>query len=122
MDDQEFEAHVARAWDNLPPQFRARLRNVEVVVEEWPDHETLKSLGIRDALELQAYYHGIPLTQRTVFYGLVAPDLISVYRQPILRACRDDEEVIRTITRVVRHEVAHAFGISDDRLRELGAY
>ncbi len=122
MNRQEFEDCVMKAVQGLPRHFRARIQNVEFIVEEWPDDEVLDAEGIDDPEELQGYYHGIPLPARTTYYGLVPPDTISIYRQPILRACRNDEEVRRTVGAVVRHEVAHFFGISDDRLRELGAY
>jgi predicted Zn-dependent protease with MMP-like domain len=122
MNRQEFEDRVMQAVDALPPYFRTRLQNAEFIVEEWPDDDTLDLCDIDDPAELQGFYHGIPLTERSTHYGLVAPDTISIYRQPILRACRSDDEVQSTIITVVRHEVAHFFGISDDRLRQLGAY
>lgn len=122
MNRREFEDCVADAVEALPPYFRRQLDNVEFVVEDWPDRETLRQAGIQDAAELQGWYHGIPTTHRTTAYGLVPPDTISIYRRPIMLACRNDDEVRETVMTVVRHEVAHFFGIDDDRLRELGAY
>ena len=122
MNRREFEDCVAAAVEALPPYFRRRLDNVEILVEDWPDRETLRQAGIKDPAELQGWYHGVPTTGRGGAYGLVPPDTISIYRRPILLACRDDEEVRQTVHTVLRHEVAHFFGISDDRLRELGAY
>ncbi len=122
MNRREFEDCVADAVEALPAYFRRQLDNVEIVVEDWPDEETLRLAGIDDPEELQGWYHGIPLTHRSTFYGLVPPDTISIYRRPILLACRDDEEARQVIHAVLRHEIAHFFGISDDRLRELGAY
>jgi predicted Zn-dependent protease with MMP-like domain len=122
MNRREFEDCVADAVEGLPPYFRRRLDNVEIIVEDWPDRETLRLAGIKDPAELQGWYHGIPLTERSTHYGLVAPDTISIYRRPIMLACRDDDEVRETVRTVVHHEVAHFFGIDDDRLRELGAY
>jgi predicted Zn-dependent protease with MMP-like domain len=68
------------------------------------------------------HYHGVPLTRRTRGYNLVLPDKISIYRRPILMRCHRDEEVRQLVEHVLRHEIAHHFGINDDRLRELGAY
>jgi len=68
------------------------------------------------------FYHGVPQTHRTTNYALVPPDRISIYRFPILNVCQTEAEVRDMVGRVVRHEIAHHFGISDDRLHELGAY
>ena len=117
-----FERAVAEALDELPDFFREKLDNVEVVVEEWPDRETLRRAGVGHPSQLLGFYHGVPQTERTHHYGLVMPDKISVYRRPILMQCRNWEDVRATVRRVVRHELAHHFGIDDDRLREIGAY
>ena len=122
MDAEAFEQLVEEAWDALPESIRAKLNNVEVIVEEWPDAHTLRLAGVRHPSELLGFYHGVPLTERGRGYHLIAPDRISLYRQPILLHCYTDDDV-RTLTpRVLRHEIAHHFGISDARLLELGAY
>lgn len=122
MELDEFERTVAEALDQLPQVFRDRLDNVEIVVEEWPDRETQRLAGVKHPGELLGFYHGIPLTERSQGYNLILPDKISIYRRPILMQCRTLEEARATIHHVLRHEVAHYFGISDDRLREMGAY
>jgi predicted Zn-dependent protease with MMP-like domain len=122
MNRDIFERFVAEAIETLPELFREKMDNVEVVVEEWPDRETMQRAGVRHPGELLGIYHGVPQTKRTHDYGLVLPDKISIYRQPILLRCRTLEEVRQTVRRVVRHELAHHFGIDDDRLREIGAY
>lgn len=122
MQREAFELLVAEALDALPEAFRAELENVEVVVEDWPDPETLRRAGVRYSAGLLGFYHGVPQTKRTHYYGLVLPDKISIYRRPIEMRCRTGEEVRETVTRVVRHEIAHHFGISDARLRDLDAY
>jgi predicted Zn-dependent protease with MMP-like domain len=121
-DPSAFEQLVAEALDSLPATFLERLENVEVVVEEWPDAETLRLAAVARRTDLLGFYHGVPLTSRTHSYGLVLPDKISLYRQPILLRCRTWEEARGLVRRVVRHEIAHYFGISDERLEELGAY
>ena len=122
MTSQDFERAVAQAIDELPDQIRRRIANVAIVVEEWPDEDTLEMADLDDPTELLGFYYGIPLTERTSAYGMVLPDKISLFRQPILLTCSTDEEVRSAIAHTLRHEIAHYFGIDDDRLEELGAY
>ncbi|MBU0492307.1 MAG: metallopeptidase family protein [Chloroflexi bacterium] len=122
MDRDLFERLVIEALDALPDIFREKLDNVEVVVEDWPDPHTLRLAGVRSPAELLGFYHGIPQTQRTTSYALVPPDKISIYQRPIELQYRTADQVRATVQRVVRHEIAHHFGISDERLREIGAY
>jgi predicted Zn-dependent protease with MMP-like domain len=117
-----FEQFVAEALETLPEPFRAKLDNVQIVIEDWPDPEAMRWAGVSHPSELLGLYHGVPQTQRTHNYGSVLPDKISIYRQPILMRCHDWEQVLHTVHRVVRHELAHHFGIDDERLREIGAY
>ncbi|MBU0493719.1 MAG: metallopeptidase family protein [Chloroflexi bacterium] len=88
----------------------------------WPDPHTLRLAGVRSPAELLGFYHGVPQTQRTTSYALVPPDKISIYQRPIELQCRTADQVRAMAPRVVRHELAHHFGLSDDRLREIGAY
>lgn len=122
MDRYDFEQLVVEAVEALPEAIRSQLENVEFVVEEWPDPVVLWRMGLRNPASLLGFYHGIPRTQRTSHYSMVLPDKISIYRQPILRRCRNWREVRELVFSVVRHEIAHHFGISDERLEELGAY
>jgi predicted Zn-dependent protease with MMP-like domain len=122
VDFDEFEQWVDEAMAGLPAYFRERMDNVAIAVEDWADRETLRVAGLRRPEELLGFYHGIPLTKRSSGYMLVAPDKISIYRQPILLQCRTLQQAHALTQRVVRHEVAHYFGIDDDRLREIGAY
>jgi predicted Zn-dependent protease with MMP-like domain len=122
MHRQAFAQLVAGAIEVLPIEFREKLSNVEIVVEDWPSREILKRATVRHPAELLGFYQGIPQTRRTHNYGLVLPDKISLFQRPIEMRCRTPEEITRTITQVLRHEIAHHFGIGDQRLRELGAY
>jgi len=122
MDRREFEHLVAEAIDDLPATFGEKLDNVEVVVQDWPDRETMRRAGARHRASLLGFYHGVPQTRRTHSYNLILPDKISIYQRPIEMRCRTAEEVRGVIRRVLRHEIGHHFGISDDRLREIGAY
>jgi predicted Zn-dependent protease with MMP-like domain len=122
MDQIDFEDIVAEALDALPEEFRNGMNNVDVVVEDWPSRQTMRQAGVSHPAQLLGFYHGVPLTKRGHNYYLVLPDKISIYRQPILMHCHTPEEVRQTIHRVVRHEVAHHFGIDDEHLHEIGAY
>ena len=107
-----FEELVAEAVDSLPPWVLERLEIVEVLVEERPPPGEPNLLG---------RYQGIPLTRRSNYSG-VLPDTITLYRSTIERSARDENELRGVIAHTVEHEVAHFFGISDERLREMGAY
>jgi predicted Zn-dependent protease with MMP-like domain len=122
METEQFEELVAQVVNDLPEFFQERLDNVDVIVEEFPDRHTMRLARVRSPYDLLGFYHGVPLTERTTNYGLVAPDKISIYRRPIEMQCRTDEALRALIRRVVLHEIAHHFGISDNRLRDIGAY
>ncbi|MEI8104273.1 MAG: metallopeptidase family protein [Actinomycetes bacterium] len=109
----DLEQLVAETLDDLPPALARAMSNVAVVVEAEPPHgEPL--LGL---------YEGVPLTARTSNYGGVLPDKITIYRGPLERIARGDNERLRfEVKRVVLHEIAHHFGISDERLVEIDRY
>jgi predicted Zn-dependent protease with MMP-like domain len=117
-----FEELVAEALDSLPPDIQEKLQNVEVVVEWRPSPTQLRRLGLGSRHTLFGLYEGVPLTGRTSGYGLVLPDKITIFRQPIEAYCRSDDQVRQKVRHTVLHELAHHFGISDERLRELGVY
>ena len=104
-----FEEMVAAALDSLPEDLGRLVRNVAVTVEHEPGPPGL--LGL---------YQGIPLTARTTQYAGVLPDRITIYRQAICAISRTEADVVEQVRRTVIHEVGHYFGISDERLGELG--
>jgi predicted Zn-dependent protease with MMP-like domain len=107
---EEFEALVAEALDGIPPELGNHMRNVAVVVEEQNEEEPT----------LLGLYQGVPLTERGEWYAGVLPDRISIYRRAICAICETAEDVVEEVQITVVHEVAHHFGIDDDRLDELG--
>ena len=119
---EEFEDIVDATVAGLPPQFRERIDNLAIVVEEFPDPWTLNAAGIRNPYGLLGFYHGIPRTGRTSGYNMVTPDKISIYRQPLIAQYRTPESLREGIRHTVLHELAHYFGIDDERLLEIGAY
>jgi predicted Zn-dependent protease with MMP-like domain len=109
----ELERLVEAALDSLPADLRRKLSNVDIVIEEEPPPGE-RLLGL---------YQGIPLTRRTTGYSGALPDKISIYRGPLERLYGHDAALLRTqVRRVVLHEIAHHFGISDERLIELDRY
>ncbi len=108
---EEFEVLVAEALDTIPPALAELVDNAVVLVEEESP---------ADGAELLGLYDGIPLTERGSWYAGVLPDRIFIYRRPILRICATHAEVVDEVRTTVVHEVAHHFGIDDDRLHELG--
>ncbi len=106
---EEFEELVAEALDGIPPDLAQVMRNVAVFVEDSAQMPGL--LGL---------YEGVPLTERDSSYVGFLPDRITIYRLPICAVSQDRDEVVRQVCVTVVHEVAHHFGIDDDRLRELG--
>ena len=122
MNRSDFEDLVAEALETLPEEFQSKMYNVDIVVQDWPNRQTMDQAGIHHPAELLGFYHGVPLTQRGSNYYLVLPDKISIYRMPILMRSQTPAEVREMVHRVVRHEIAHHFGIDDDHLHEIGAY
>lgn len=119
MRRESFEDLVVRAVESLPDEFRARLENVDVVVEDWPSQRQLKKLGIGHRGQLLGLYEGVPQIRRGARYGMVLPDRISIFRKPIEDLCRSSEETESKIAEVVRHEIAHHFGTDERTLRQI---
>jgi len=119
MELERFESLVEKAVLNLPEEFQERLDNIDIVVEEEPSPEQLKKSRLEKGMTLLGLYEGVPLTERSSYYGMVIPDKITIYQKPIEEMCRSESEIIREVASVVQHEIAHHFGISDARLDEL---
>ena len=119
LDKDRFEELVVQAVDDLPEQFLDELQNLDVVVEDFPTKDQLADAGLRGGYDLLGLYEGVPQTNRGRGYGMVLPDKITIFQRPIEARCRSEAEVRREVVSVVRHEIAHHFGISDARLREI---
>jgi predicted Zn-dependent protease with MMP-like domain len=110
MDPQRFDQLVSDALDLIPPQLAAMMDNVVVLVEDrHPDEDDL--LGL---------YEGVALTERDSNYAGSLPDTITIYRDALLDVCDGEDEVVEEVKITVVHEIAHHFGIDDDRLHQLG--
>ncbi len=111
MSREQFEEAVAQALDDVPGELSALIDNCVILVEdEAPAHDP----------DLLGLYDGTPLTERGGDYTMALPDRITVYRNPTLAMCSSEEEVVSEVNITVVHEIAHHFGIDDDRLHELG--
>jgi predicted Zn-dependent protease with MMP-like domain len=119
MTRERFEELVAKAIDDLPEEFRAGLENVDVVVQDYPSKRQLARIG--RGMTLLGLYEGVPQTKRTQGYGMVLPDKIVIFHKPIQDMCRSEAEVEAEIGRVVRHEIAHHFGMGEEELRRIEA-
>src|SRR5215212_8364001 len=108
---ERFEELVGEALDTIPPELTALIDNCVVLVEDDPPADDPDLLGL---------YDGTPLTERDQGYSLVLPDRITIFRNPTLAMCGSDEEVVEEVRITVVHEIAHHFGIDDERLHELG--
>ena len=111
VSDADFDELVADALDRIPEPLAALMDNVVVLVEQEPPAEEGDLLGL---------YVGTPLTERDSGYTFRPPDQVFVYRGPLLRLCRDADELAEEIGITVVHEIAHHFGIDDAQLHELG--
>jgi predicted Zn-dependent protease with MMP-like domain len=122
VDRDRFVRMVLDALEALPDEFREQIANVDVAVEDYARPEDYARMRVPHGSTLLGVYRGIPLTRRGRGYNMALPDTIVIFQQPIERLARDEDDLARRVARVVRHEVAHYFGISDDRLHEIGAY
>jgi predicted Zn-dependent protease with MMP-like domain len=119
MDRESFERLVAQAVDDLPEEFLLRLENIDIVVEDHPTPGQIRHLGLEQGETLLGLYEGVPRTVRGSHYGLVPPDKITVFQRSIETKCRYGGSISAEVQRVVKHEIAHHFGISDARLHQL---
>jgi len=125
MNRDEFETVVAEALDGLPLEFAELMSNVSIQVRETPAVETLRSLDLDPRHHtLFGLYTGVPLDERGGWYGNVLPDVIVLYRRPLLDACPTRTKLIHQIQLTLLHEIGHHFGLSDEEMdaweREFG--
>jgi len=117
---RKFEVLVARALDGLPELIGERMDNIDVVIEEWPAREQYRRLGLNPDEWLFGLYEGTPLLERGITSDPLLPDKSTIFKGPLEEACENEDQVAEEIRRTVVHEVAHHFGIDEDRLRDLG--
>jgi predicted Zn-dependent protease with MMP-like domain len=121
LDKDEIRKEVARVLDKLPRQFRRRLNNVEIVVEERPDEDLLLEAGLDPRHDtLYGLYQGVPLSERSSVYPPILPDKITIFSEPLRRDFPDPGDLREQIRTTLLHEIAHYFGFDDDEIDKLG--
>lgn len=117
--EKRFEEIVFRALDQLPERFKEQLNNVAVIIQDSPTREQKETAGVKGRYDLLGLYEGVPLTERSSGYNMVLPDKITIFRKPLESLGLSGKALEREITETVRHELAHHFGIDDERLEYL---
>ena len=117
---QEIEAIARRALGALPAPFAASLGDLVLKVEDFADEATLREMGMDDPFELTGLYEGVPLTERSVEQSGTLPDIVRLFRRPILDEWADGEDSLEhLVAHVVIHEIGHHFGLSDEDMHAL---
>ena len=120
MERAEFIRLVREALHDIPPPFREHLRKVDIVVKRRPTRDDLADAELAPGESMYGFYRGVPLVDRDSGYSMVAPDVIDIYQEPLEEDFPDEADLVEEIRTTVLHELAHFFGIDDERLEELG--
>ncbi len=122
MTREQFTAIVAEVLDTLPREFRKRVHNVAVLVEDYPREEPRRSprpRGLAPRQLLLGMFVGVPATQKSVFDVRTSPDYVVLYQKNIEAVCRDEDEIRHQIRQTVIHELGHYFGMTEEQLRDV---
>ncbi|MBN1169306.1 metallopeptidase family protein [Candidatus Woesebacteria bacterium] len=120
MENEDFESIVEAAIKNIPQEFREKMENVNILVEDWPAEYQLHILRKRgEKGMLLGLYEGIPRTKRGRYgIGGQLPDKITVFRIPLLRVSENIKDLVRNIQNTVIHEIGHHFGMNEEQIRD----
>lgn len=118
MTRDQFDHLVSQAVDALPPEFLDRLDNVSITIQAWPTQQQLTQAKVPSGGTLFGLYQGVPQTKRSA--GGLMPDKITIFAGPILAVSHSPQEVQAQVSRVVRHEIAHHFGMDEPAIRHTG--
>jgi predicted Zn-dependent protease with MMP-like domain len=119
MNKKKFEKLVEDALDDLPVEFKEKLDNVTVMVEDRPSREVYERTGSSPYSVIFGLYHGVPYKHRGPFYGNLPPDVIVIYQESIERFYSTEEEIRNKVAEVVKHEIGHYFGMKEKELNEI---
>jgi predicted Zn-dependent protease with MMP-like domain len=120
MQRKQFESLVQDAMKELPQEFREKLTNVAIVIEDYPSEELLERMEIPEGGTLFGLYEGVPLPDRGHFNAPLYPDRILIFQGPIEEECDSPEEIREQVRITLLHEIAHFFGFDDEELEERG--
>ncbi len=115
VSEDEFESLVERALNRLPPEFAELLDNIAVVIEDEPELELKRQMGMGEEEELLGLYQGVPFDERDSGYCAL-PDQVVLYRYPLVRISSGRRELIREVRDTLVHELGHYFGLSDEEM------
>ncbi len=119
LTDEQFDALITKAMDQLPQEYIKGLNNVAIVQADEPTDEQKQKMKLREGTILLGLYEGIPLTQRGNNYTFVLPDKITLFKHSILRVVRSDSELFEQIKRTLWHEIAHYYGLNHAHIDKL---
>jgi predicted Zn-dependent protease with MMP-like domain len=117
---RRFARLVFRALSDIPTPFKERLANIDIVIKRRPSPADLRYAGVTGDEGLYGLYEGVPLTERGSDYGLVLPDKITIFQEPLEADFPDESELVQEVRKTVLHEIAHFFGMSEESVKELG--
>lgn len=121
MDRRKFHRLVSEALDTLPPEFRARVTNVEIIIQDEPTREQVETAGLDPEEEtLFGLYEGVPLSEREHNFGMALPDRITIFYLPLVECFSSPVKIREQIRMTVIHEIAHFFGMDEDEIDDLG--
>ena len=120
MERERFISLVRRALREIPAPFQEHLQQIDIVVKSRPSAHDLADAGLAPGESMYGFYRGVPLTDRPASMSRVLPDIIHIYQEPLEEDCENDADLVEEIRTTVLHEIAHFFGIDDDRLDEIG--
>lgn len=118
MEQEKFEKLVVEAIDNIPENYQSKIKDVVFKVEEFPSDPQRLSLGLRSCDALFGLYEGVPLTKRNGAVHSIVPDVITVFRRPMVDIYTDDNELKKQVFETIWHEVAHYFGLDHEMIHK----
>jgi predicted Zn-dependent protease with MMP-like domain len=119
VSEEEFEGLVAEAINSLPENFKEKMENIAIAIEDLPSQELLIEMKIKSPYGLLGLYRGVPYPRRGIWYRNVLPDKIIIFKKPIEARCRNREDIKESVRRVVIHEIGHYFGLNEADLRKI---
>jgi len=119
VSEEEFEGLVAEAINSLPENFKEKMENIAIAIEDLPSQELLIEMKIKSPYGLLGLYRGVPYPRRGIWYRNVLPDKIIIFKKSIEVRCRNREDIKESVRRVVIHEIGHYFGLGEADLRRI---
>lgn len=119
VSEEEFEGLVAEAINSLPENFKEKMENIAIAIEDLPSQELLIEMKIKSPYGLLGLYRGVPYPRRGIWYRNVLPDKIIIFKKPIEVRCRNREDIKESVRRVVIHEIGHYFGLNEADLKKI---